>query len=170
MTRSLLITTFLVLCVCAIPGFAQDSKVDVFAGYSFLHTSPGSGLNSADAHGWEASLTYNWKRWLGLKADFDGHYCCDQSLHNFLFGPQINLGHGKLSPFVHGLAGVSHGSAAGVTDDAFAWAVGGGLDIKANDSIAIRIGQVDYLGTHFSGYTQNNFRFSAGLVLRFGSK
>ena len=168
MKRILLITGMVVLC--AMQGFAQDSKVDLFAGYSFLHTSPGSGLSSADAHGWEGAATWNWNNWLGLKADFDGHYCCDASLHNFLFGPQINLGHGKLAPFVHGLVGVSHGSAGGVTDDAFAFALGGGLDVKATDRIAIRIAQADYFGTRFAGYTQNNFRFSAGLVFKFGSK
>lgn len=156
--------------LCALPALAQDSKVDVFAGYSFLHTSPGTGLPSANASGWEGALTYNWNNWLGLKADVDGHYCCDASLHNFLFGPQISLGHGKVSPYVHGLVGVSHGSASGFTDNAFAFALGGGLDVKATNRIAVRIAQVDYLGTRFADYTQNNFRFSAGLVFRLGSK
>jgi len=165
MRRILFISVLTLLC--ALPGFAQDSKVDVFAGYSFLHTSPGSGLPSANASGWEAALNYNLKSWLGVKGDIDGHYCCDASLHNFLFGPQINLGHGKVSPYVHGLLGVSHGSASGVSDDAFAFAFGGGLDVKATDRIAVRIGQFDYLGTRFAGYTQNNFRYSAGLVFRF---
>ncbi len=167
--KSTVLVSVLVL-VCALPGLAQDYKADVFAGYSFLHTSPGSGLPSADASGWEASATYNWNRWLGLKADVDGHYCCDASLHNFLFGPQIRLGHDKLSPFVHGLFGVSHGSSGGFTDNAFAFALGGGLDYKATDRISIRIAQADYLGTRFADYTQNNFRFSAGLVFRFGKK
>jgi len=168
MKRLLLLTVL--VCLCALPGLAQDYKADVFAGFSFLHTQPGSGLASADAHGWEAALTYHWNNWLGLKADFDGHYCCDASLHNFLFGPQITLGHGRLSPFVHGLAGVSHGSASGFTDTAFAFAAGGGLDYKASDRFSIRIAQADYLGTRFADYTQNNFRFSAGLVYRFGRK
>lgn len=168
MRRILWISVFAVLC--ALPGLAQDSKVDVFAGYSFLHTSPGSGLPSANASGWEGSLTYNWNRWLGLTADIDGHYCCDASLHNFLFGPQINFGHEKLSPYVHGLFGVSHGSASGVTDNAFAFALGGGLDYKVTDRIGVRIAQVDYLGTRFAGYTQNNVRVSTGLVFHLGGK
>lgn len=168
MKRALLVMSVVVLC--ALQGAAQDSKVDLFAGYSFLHTNPGSGLAGADAHGWEGAAVWNWKSWLGVKADFDGHYCCDASLHNFLFGPQITLHHGKLSPFVHGLFGLSHGSAGGVSDSAFAFALGGGLDVKATDRIAIRIGQVDYLGTRFADSTQNNLRFSAGLVFRFGKK
>jgi opacity protein-like surface antigen len=156
--------------LCALPGMAQDYKVDVFAGYSLLHSDPGSGLASANASGWEGALTYNWNDWLGVKADVDGHYCCDSSLHNFLFGPQITLGHGKVSPYLHGLVGVSHGSAGGFTDNAFAFALGGGLDVKATDRLSVRIAQVDYLGTRFADYTQNNFRFSAGLVFRFGKK
>ncbi len=168
MKRALLVTVLVALC--AVPGVAQDSKVDLFAGYSFLHTSPGTGLPSAGASGWEGAVTYNWNRWLGLKADFDGHYCCDASLHDFLFGPQFTLSHGKVTPFAHGLVGVSHGNAAGFTDDAFAFVLGGGLDVKATDRIAVRIAQADYFGTHFAGYTQNNFRFSAGLVFRFGTR
>jgi len=168
MKRILLLAV--VALVCALPGFAQESKVDIFAGYSFLHTSPGSGLPSANASGWEGALTYNWNSWLGLKADIDGHYCCDASLHNFLFGPKVTLGHEKASPFLHALFGVSHGSASGVSDDAFAFALGGGLDIKATDRISVRVGQLDYLGTRFAGYTQNNMRFSAGLVFRLGGK
>lgn len=155
----------------AVPGSAQDSKVDIFGGYSYVRGGPGFGLPSGNASGWEATLSYNWKPWLSLNADIDGHYCCDQTMHDFLFGPQINLGHGKLKPFVHGLVGASHGTSGGVFSDTVrGFAVGGGLDVKASDRISVRIVQADYLGTRYLDATQNHFRLSVGLVFHFGKK
>ncbi|HVP42179.1 MAG TPA: hypothetical protein VMS96_02040, partial [Terriglobales bacterium] len=114
MKKLLLVTALVVFCVGG--SWAQnESKYDVFGGYSFVHSDPGFALSSGNAHGWEAALTYKWNRWLSLKADFDGHYCCDQTMHNFLFGPQFTFGHDKVKPFVHGLVGVSHGTSPGLT-------------------------------------------------------
>jgi hypothetical protein len=171
MKRILIVTALLVFF--SLQGYAQDSKVDIFGGYSYLRASPGSGLPGANTSGWEASLAYNWNNWLGIKADFDGHYCCDgtdQKLNDFLFGPQINLGHGKLAPYVEGLVGFAHGSAGGFSENAFAFALGGGVDWNIGKRWGWRVAQADYLGTHFASYTQNNFRLSTGLVFRLGKK
>jgi opacity protein-like surface antigen len=59
------------------------------------------------------------------------------------------------------------------TNMAFAWAVGGGVDVNVNDRFAFRLFQADYLNTRvdgFSGKPVNNFRLSTGVVFRFGSK
>jgi hypothetical protein len=59
------------------------------------------------------------------------------------------------------------------TNMAFAWSVGGGLDVNVNDRIGLRLFQADYLNARtdgFSGKPVNNLRISTGLVLRFGSK
>src|SRR6185312_14560559 len=59
------------------------------------------------------------------------------------------------------------------TNMAFAWSVGGGLDVNVNDRFAFRLFQADYLNARtdgFSGKPVNNFRVSTGVVLRFGSK
>lgn len=170
MKKALALSALLLLCAAASWG-QNDPKFDVFGGYSYVHSGPGMGFASADANGWEASLSYNWNRWLALKADFDGHYCCDQTMHNFLFGPQINLGKGKLKPFVHGLVGVSHGtSTGGFSDNVLGFAAGGGLDYKWTDRISLRIVQADYLGTRYGDETQHNLRLSAGIVFHFGRK
>jgi len=161
----------LLLVVGATPMFAQDYKVDFFGGYSYLRAQPGFGLPGVDTSGWEASLAYNWNDWLALKADVDGHYCCDGAkVHDFLFGPQVNLGHGSVRPYVHGLVGASHGSQAGFSDTVLAFALGGGLDVKLTDRISWRLAQADYFGTRYADATQNNFRLSTGLVFRFGEK
>ncbi len=170
MKKALLFAPLVVLF--AIQGVAQDtSKVDFFGGYSFVHSDPGFALPSGNASGWEAALDYNWNHWLALKADMDGHYCCDQTMHDFLFGPQINLAQGKWKPYLHGLVGVSHGtSTGGFSDTVLGFAVGGGLDVKWTDRISVRVVQADLLGTRYADETQKHFRLSAGLVFHFGTK
>ena len=169
MNKILLVTALTVLC--AVGSLAQDtSKVDVFGGYSFVHSGPGLGLESGNASGWEAALNYNWNHWLALKADIDGHYCCAQTMHNFLFGPQINLSQGKIKPFVHGLVGASHGTSGAFSDTVLGFALGGGIDVKWTERISVRVVQADLLGTRYGDETQKNFRLSAGLVFHFGKR
>jgi hypothetical protein len=156
-------------------GIAQSttSRFDLFGGYSYLRSNPGGGSEGANSSGWEASAGWNWNRWLAIKADFDGHYCCDgQTEHNFLFGPQITFRKSRADFFAHGLIGVSHGTATGFSDTPLAWALGGGVDLKFKrfSRIAFRVIQADYLGTHYADSVQNNFRYSAGIVLHVGKK
>jgi len=66
------------------------------------------------------------------------------------------------------------------SQNAVAMAVGGGIDIRLSRLIGFRPVQVDYLPTHFSAINviglgvlnptkwQNNLRYSAGLIFRFG--
>jgi len=48
------------------------------------------------------------------------------------------------------------------------------LNVPLNDHIAIRPFQLEYLGTRLTpnnvSYMQNDLRYSAGVVFRFGSK
>ncbi len=117
---------------------AQDStsKVQVFGGYSLLHTDTG-GLNgplldsalgapsgtfgvTTNFNGWNAEAQYNMKHWLGIVADFSGHYGApltassgsgvsglpDGSTYSVLFGPVFSY-HAKarITPFAHALFG-----------------------------------------------------------------
>jgi hypothetical protein len=89
-------------------------------------------------------------------------------------GPQLRFP-GPISPFAHFLVGVAHESigtsanalTSGPTQNAFSSAVGGGLDLKVLPFISLRPIQIDYLLTHFNSSTQNQFRYSAGVVVRF---
>jgi opacity protein-like surface antigen len=95
-----------------------------------------------------------------------------------LFGPRVTLHRGKVEPFVHALFGGARASAeasALVASDeevgyAFAYALGGGVDVKVHKNLAIRVGQVDYLGARAGGEGINNFRFSVGVVIRLGNR
>jgi hypothetical protein len=56
------------------------------------------------------------------------------------------------------------------TETAFAMALGGGVDVRVGGPFSVRLGQLDYLMTRFGDTRQNNFRFSAGVVIGLGSK
>jgi opacity protein-like surface antigen len=95
-----------------------------------------------------------------------------------LFGPRVTLHRGKVEPFVHALFGGARASAEsavlGLSQEdaayAFAYALGGGLDVKVHKNLAIRFGQVDYLGARAGGRGLNNFRYSVGVVIRLGNR
>jgi hypothetical protein len=105
------------------------------------------------------------------------------NLFTYLFGPQIGIRSGKFRPYGHFLVGGAHsnlaanlynrvGYTARPSNDAFALAVGGGLDIAVNHSgtIAVRPAEVDYLYTRFdiggSGGA-DSFRYQGGIVFNF---
>jgi opacity protein-like surface antigen len=56
------------------------------------------------------------------------------------------------------------------SDSSFGMALGGGLDVKLSEHVAIRAIQLDYLRTGFFNETQNKGRLSVGVVFRFGRK
>lgn len=157
---------FAILFFALLPAAAQEEKVEVFGGYSYVRFRPAD----INLNGWEASAQYKFKDWLGGVADFGGYYGSPggigTSVHTFLFGPQVSLP-SRVSPFAHVLLGGAHFSAAGVGDSAFSMAVGGGLDTRVKPGISWRIIQGDYLLTRFGSQSQNNGRISTGLVFRF---
>ena len=141
-----------------------SDKVELFGGYTFMHNDnrPDSNLN-----GWEFSGQYKFKDWLGVVADFDGHYGGGTSKYNYLFGPQISFP-ARVSPFVHFLIGGSHEHVSGVgSDSSFAAALGVGIDTKLSGPIFWRIIQGDWIHTSQFGGSQNNGRLSTGIVIKF---
>jgi len=110
-----------------------------------------------------------------------------ESSYNFLFGPAVSYRRHAYIPFAHALFGVNHVSFGSVTvapglpspgptfslnsETHFAFALGGGVDIKVSRHVLVRPGQLDYLEVSSSGNGsghQNNFRFSAGVVYALG--
>jgi opacity protein-like surface antigen len=183
---------FLLTGVC----LPQDApRVQVFGGYQFVHANSGiniGGLDSFALNGWDASLSGYFGRYLGFTADFAGTYGAPKvvipqigqiglntDLYTFMFGPELRAANkSPFQPFAHALFGAAHVkgavSVSGVggvsisdSNTGFAWAAGGGLDFKLLPLIGLRLGQFDYVQTRIGGNNQNNFRYSAGIVLRF---
>lgn len=182
---------FSLLLLIPLAAMAQPDypKAEVFGGYSFFRANP-DGIN---LHGWEGSVTGNITPWFGVEGNFSGHYgspqlfgfdipLADVNHHTFMAGPKLTYRAEKVAPFAHFLIGAARASTgafgASVSDNALATVVGGGIDIHLNDTLAIRAFQADYLMTRFktgpqlffSGFDerQNNFRISAGLVIKLG--
>ena len=154
----------------------------------------GVNLDHLNMHGFNVSFAGNIVRHVGIVSEFS-QYTNSETVNilgspipqgvdvNFrvltlLFGPRVTLHRGKIEPFVHALFGAARASAEasvlGTSNNmvgyAFAYAPGGGLDIKVHRNIAIRVAQLDYLGARSGGVVINNFRYSAGVVFRLGNR
>jgi opacity protein-like surface antigen len=165
-----------ILLVFSLIAVGQDNpKAEIFGGYQYTRINPGQGLHGDNLNGWNASVSGYFNKYLGISADFSGIYGSPfgVSLHvyPYMFGPIVRVPNSsKITPFVHGLFGATHisASAGGSTsDNSFAMAFGGGLDANINSRFAVRLAQADYLHTQLFDSTQHNFRYSAGIVIKF---
>ncbi|MEK6279556.1 MAG: outer membrane beta-barrel protein [Acidobacteriota bacterium] len=190
-------------------GFAQSddySKVEVYGGYS--HNRVDTGIDDSDPelsdivneregfNGFNASVTGNITRYVGLKFDVAGHFKkksfgfggssldLDSSVFNVLGGVQFkdNAKEGNFKPFAHALVGAARARNKGTfngaciaivpspcpnfneSDTGLAGVIGGGIDIRLNNRVAIRAVQLDYNPTRVFDATQHNFRIGAGIV------
>ncbi len=192
--RKFLLGAFFVLMVPLVATAQPEyPPAEVFGGYSYLRANP----EEFNLNGWNASVTGNVTDWFGIEGDFSGHYGhpSDEfgtirdifiNQHTFMVGPKLAYRAGSITPFAHFLIG---GARAGTRNDidftrfsdwALATVVGGGVDINLSRSVAVRVAQADWLMTRFNtepdipfhtqNERQNNFRFSAGIVIKLGSK
>jgi opacity protein-like surface antigen len=172
-------------------GFAQIPSGNVFVGYSYVSADLVSS-GRTNLNGWNGSVEGKVLPFIGVVADFSGHYgtvplavnpkCtaiigaeCSSlngsaSIHSFLFGPRVSVSVGKVRPFAHALIGAAHisesASLLSSSDTSFAYALGGGLDYHLIPLISWRV-QGDLLQTLFFSNTQNNVRISTGIVVHF---
>jgi len=178
----------------ALPSHAQS--IELFGGYSFVRpqvtysqTPQGTCVitgcvtttttRNLNFNGWEVGGAFKVLGPLALAADYSDTSGSFQGAHThlrtYLVGPQLRFP-GPISPFAHFLVGGAHESTSSAvspittsspTQNGFATALGGGLDLKLLPLLSVRPIQIDYLLTHFNSKTQNQFRYSAGIVVRF---
>lgn len=152
-----------------------ERPFEIFGGYSYLRED-GLSLN-----GWTGTFIAKVNRWFAIAADFDGHYGTDREgledvrvrVHGFTFGPHVALhNRSRVLPFAFALFGGAHESVKveGLKESAtgFAANLGGGLDVHVNESVSVRLIQVDAAYTRFEGHGTTSPRFSTGLVFHFG--
>ncbi len=163
---------------------SQVPSGNVFVGYSYYNADLSS-LGRSGLNGWNGSLEGKVLPWVGIVADFSGHYgsedvpracitpgsCPNISINihetDFLLGPRVSVSVGKIRPFAEALFGGGHINTNGAgSDTTFATALGGGIDYHLIPLVAWRL-QGDYVQTRFFSTTQNNVRLSTGIVLRF---
>jgi opacity protein-like surface antigen len=169
----------LVIFLMTISAAAQETpKVELFGGYSYV---------GGNFHGWNVSVAGNVNKWFGVAADVSGHSGGfddfdvreRQKINSFLVGPRFSIRkHKRLTPFVHALFGptrVRVRATEGVetfnaSDTGFSMFLGGGLDIKINDHVAIRAIQIEYGRANIFDESQARGRVAVGVVFRFGKK
>ena len=121
-------------CLVGAPAHAQDSKISVFAGYSYgtnnFSCTFGFGCFDPGLHGYSAAFAYNLNKHIGLEANFSGHNgnttvfqqvpsstsngqteTVSEDLYTYTFGPRISLPLGNFSLFTHFLVGAEHARA-----------------------------------------------------------
>jgi hypothetical protein len=87
-----------------------------------------------------------------------------------LFGQSNTNGFASLIQAIDAAGGTVTGS---TTQHPFTMAFGGGLDYAINRTVALRLGEMDWVLTRFtnpltSTNNQNSFRYQGGIVFRFG--
>jgi len=202
MKRNLALLVGAVL-LAGLPLAAQEAtpRAQLELGYSYARFSPSIPQSSSRSlNGGGGAFTYVVNRWWGIKADLEGYgsttiYAPYQggtlkssgNMFTYLFGPEITYRTKRFTPFAEVLFGGAHSSAfaklyqasgqtgAAPSQNSFALATGGGVDIYVSEHIAIRPAQLDYLMTRFTNpfsgtNNQNNFRYQAGIVFTFGGR
>src|SRR5947208_171107 len=158
--------------------FADDDLFDgdVFVGYSlFRVNSAQQQIPSFFANGGIGTIAWNINNHLGIEAEFAGHHhgsTFDTTTFSYLFGPRVSYGRTKrFDPYMHVLLGGMHvttsiDASSGLipaphpvplpssgrykaSQDNFAFAAGGGIEIKVNHYILFRPIQIDYVHTQF---------------------
>ena len=185
------VVVFLSLVTSAI---AQAPRFEVFGGYQFLHVSDFDGVgNNGNTSGWDTSATANLATHLGVTADFSGNYKTASvvnsglsgtaaiRVYTYTAGPTVSTNLSAIRLLVHALFGGAHvrptacvifsgspdecgsGSTSG-----FSMIFGGGVDVRASKSVAVRAIQFDWLRLPSEFGAQNdNLRISTGLAFRF---
>jgi opacity protein-like surface antigen len=184
---------FALLFVFSLPAKAQQTpSYDVEGAYLFRSFYP-TNAPRFGTNGWDAAVEHNVRRWLGVAGDFTGTYRDlgvngKTQVYTFMAGPRIYpFGHRhKLIPYGQVLFGAGYDRLTfplnsgfpqtTFTSAAFAWAGGGGVQMRVASKWAIRLVEFDYEQTRFSNYpnqtlnTQGNYRISVGVVYHIGEK
>jgi hypothetical protein len=178
------------LLLSAVAASAQEvttPKYEVGLNYSGLHVTSGNNDRNGTGNGGSGYFLYNFNRTFGMVADFGGYANTkrgvDLTSMTYLFGPRLTWRHSRLSPYVQFLFGGAYAwsNPNNGSQNSFATAAGGGLDVTLTKHIALKPIQVEYVMTQFDsaslggataqfGDHQNDVRYSAGVVFRFGEK
>jgi hypothetical protein len=166
MRRTILSGLLGAILICGLPAKAQEGPVaEVFAGGSFVR------IGGTNFGGWNTSITGKVNSWLGVTADFSGHYNSPVHLYTYTFGPRLSVPQDSgLVPFTQATFGVARIGALGANFNGFGGYIGGGLDWIAHERIAVRLMQIDALLTRISGSNDSGTRLSFGVVFRLGRR
>src|SRR6185369_4714071 len=197
-----------VAVTCGLGVYAQAApRGDVFLGYSFLRANSARNIPAFTNNGGLGTFAFNFTQHIALEAEFGGYH--NGNIHDiqfdttemtYLFGPRFSMSRSRtIIPYFHTLFGGMHlttslpvtvaptpTSPVGTTtriaasQDAFAMALGGGLDIKLSHHFMLRPIQLDYLVSRLEDFgqsgqpsqnrNQHNPRYAGGIMFTFGGE
>src|SRR5580704_11179201 len=184
--KNSLVLVLLFAAMSAVPARAQEesSRFEIYGGYDYVRFNINSNVSGQppsqtfNGNGGGGQFIYNVNNWLGVLGDVGGVWATNSTTAGaaipYLFGPRANFGHGMITPFAQVLLGgvaTSSGIVNSGWQSHFAMTAGGGLDVKVSQHFSIRPVQAEYFLTKIPdglNNRQNNFRFSGGVVFRFG--
>jgi len=189
-------------------AIAEDiPKADLFFGYSMFRANSARDIPAFTNNGGLGTFAWNFTNHIAAEFEFGGYH--NGNIHNvrfdttemtYLFGPRVSLGRSKrVIPYVHTLFGGIHlttsipvtlaptplattGTTTRLagTQDGFAMALGGGLDLRLSHHVTLRPIQLDYLMTRLADFgqsgqpsqtrNQHNLRYAAGILFTFGGE
>ena len=185
---SLTLFTLIALAGVALPARAQEQTpwLEAYAGYDYTRYNATNNISgfpasqSVNGNGGGGQVEFDATRWLGVVGDLAGYAVARNGFAtthqiSYLLGPRVNFRRGRFNPFVQVLFGRVWAEDAIVfgSTTAFGMTAGGGLDWRLSRRIAIRPVQAEYFLTTFPDglhNRQNNFRYSSGVVFRFGER
>src|SRR5262245_38426899 len=165
-----LIGVVAILMVSSMRSFAQDGHpgLEVYGTYSLLRADIDA-FNNESLQGWGAGVQWNPFRVVGLAAEVTGNYGSTNVLsrtvpgsttkvgtnvYMYLVCPRASWRTRPFTLFAHSLFGFATLDAneatncvvcTSITNNKFAMALGGGIDINLTKGLAIRAGQFDYV-------------------------
>lgn len=137
-------------------------------------------------HGAAGSFAYNFNRWLGAVGEISG--CkgsgpsgipifggsateTTRTWFSYLAGARVSYRR-RVTPYAHILLGGAHADTdyalSAIRGDAFAMAIGIGVDVRVSKHVGIRIIQPEYLRTDFGNFSRVDLRLQTGVVFGFG--
>jgi hypothetical protein len=164
---------FFGLLLFSIPMSAQFNGLlpsgNVYAGVSYAQLT--NVVVKQSYRGWNGSfeaIPFVRMPHLGVVIDGSGFYRgTGVTQYNVVAGPRLSANLGKARPFIDAMAGIRHLNSGGFVYNPLVIDVGGGIDYKLPfKNFSWRV-QGDYMHTHYSAATQNDYRASTGIVWRF---
>jgi len=199
------ISVLVLVLLCSLTAFGQDvPKGEWFLGYNYVRVNSTTDVPAFSSNGGSSQVAINFNKYLSGVVDLGayhngviGGYSVNNTIFNYLFGPRVSVrNHSRVTPYFNILFGGVYASAQATTQtqictgtscvpasahltnsqNAFAMAVGGGVDIKVAKHVAFRPIGLDYFLTRMynpvnaNDHNQNNLRYSAGVNFLFGGQ
>jgi len=191
-----------------VAAVAQDApKADLFLGYSGLRANSARNIPAFTNNGGLGTFAWNFTKNVAFEFEFGGYH--NGNIHNiqfdttemtYLFGPRFSVSRSRrVMPYFHILFGGIHLTTSlpvtvaptpldtnptttriAASQDTFAMAAGGGLDVRLSHHVTFRPIQGDYLLTRLEDFgqsgqpsqnrNQHNVRWAAGFLFTFGGE